>query len=176
MMANQRRAIIGNNCDISMRLATRIMYQRITSTGVAIIAMLLGVLTAASPAHATQTAEDGTINRGIVVSIPEETDNLTMELSLPSKTIFSISLRENPSTGYSWYHSAATGSGRAVKYLGTDYIEDPNREELTGVGGTRYFRFKTAYSGKMTTITFKYDPPGTQDEPAKTIILRITVQ
>jgi inhibitor of cysteine peptidase len=64
--------------------------------------------------------------------------------------IFTITLRSNPSTGYSWeprYDHAA------LSLTDSAFISDPNPHNLVGVPGSQVFTFQGLAKG-TTTITF----------------------
>ncbi len=74
---------------------------------------------------------------------------------------FSISLRENPSTGYVW--SVVPGS-RALGMPSSKFVSDAHQPGMTGVGGVRSFTWKTspmigANSGTVIPVELTHKRP-----------------
>jgi predicted secreted protein len=133
-----------------------------------------GVATAHAPAAQPPATSDPSENRGVVVDIPRDAPaTVHLARGFATKTIFSVSLYENPSTGYSWSQSVSDGATGPVTFLDTDYVQDPAAAGQVGVGGTRYFRYLVT-SGGSTTITFVYRRPWeTEVAPVRQVTLTI---
>ena len=98
-------------------------------------------------------------DRGVVVEIPRDAPStVSLSRGFAVGTIFSVSLYENLSTGYSWAQSVPAGSAGPVTLLDTDYVQDPAPPGWVGGGGTRYFRYRVTSPGNAT-ITFIYRRP-----------------
>ncbi len=65
---------------------------------------------------------------------------------------FVISLKSNPTTGYSWEE---TSDSTMVSLLNMDYKEDEADEDLVGVGGTEFFTYRALQTGE-TKIEMVY--------------------
>jgi len=98
-------------------------------------------------------------DRGVVVAISRDAPStVSLARGFAVTTIFSVSLYENLSTGYSWAQSVPAGSAGPVTLLDTDYVQDPAPPGWVGGGGTRYFRYRVTSAGD-TTVTFLYRRP-----------------
>ena len=75
---------------------------------------------------------------------------VTVKLDVGS--IFSVSLKSNPTTGYSWStvdkDMEDCGLLNVIQYLDQEYKENPNPRGLLGVGGVTKMRFKIIGAGK----------------------------
>ena len=83
------------------------------------------------------------------------TDNDIKSLSVKKCSIFSITLRSNPTTGYSW-KIAKISSPLIVKNLSSEYL--PDNTGLTGSGGREIWKFKALKCGNAS-IEFVYQRP-----------------
>lgn len=112
--------------------------------------------------------------RGLVIDVPRDAP-VTVDLvrAFRSGTVFSIALYENGSTGYLWSSSLSTGSEQVVTFLDTDLVRDPAPPNMTGVGGTRYFRFQAQHSGRAV-ITLLYQRSW-EPEPIRRVTLTVDV-
>ncbi len=68
--------------------------------------------------------------------------------------IFDVTLKSNPTTGYSWKWIKNQTSKKADSVSQT-YIQDKIEQELTGVGGNEIWKFKAIKSG-IDTLKFEY--------------------
>jgi inhibitor of cysteine peptidase len=68
---------------------------------------------------------------------------------------FTITLRTNPSTGYSWQPQF---DRTALSLISSVFISDPNPHHLVGVSGSQVFTFQGLAKG-ATTITFNNISP-----------------
>ncbi len=64
-----------------------------------------------------------------------------------------ISLKENPTTGYTWLYKFLDETVAIVE--GDEYIQNENAENLIGVGGVHTFRISGLKPGN-TELTFRY--------------------
>ena len=83
-----------------------------------------------------ETAETG--------QVVTEADNGT-SISLKNGENFTLQLRENPSTGYSWQLNLSEG----LTILNDGYTQDPTPEEMVGVPGTHQWEIKAVISGSQ---------------------------
>jgi inhibitor of cysteine peptidase len=60
------------------------------------------------------------------------------------KDVLTVTLRENPTTGYVWSY---TIQGSGIETLDDAYKPDANNKNYTGVGGTHIFRFTGVSEG-----------------------------
>lgn len=85
-----------------------------------------------------------------VVSVPEHTDytadvnttNLTMKVN---QTV-SVSLTENPTTGFEWNATNSTG----LEIVNSTYNQDKAPEGMAGVGGVQTWILKAVETGNQT--------------------------
>lgn len=68
--------------------------------------------------------------------------------------IFEISLKSNPTTGYSWKWKKDATS-RLVDSVSAIYTQDKTAEGITGVGGNEVWKFKGKALG-VDTLTLEY--------------------
>jgi predicted secreted protein len=68
---------------------------------------------------------------------------------------FTITLRSNPSTGYTWQPQY---DHTALSLVGSVFISDPNPYHLVGVPGSQIFTFQGLAKG-TTTVTFRNVSP-----------------
>lgn len=65
---------------------------------------------------------------------------------------FIIALESNPTTGYTWEESS---DGSMLDLVSQDYEQDENEQEMVGVGGMEYFRYRALKQGN-TEISLVY--------------------
>lgn len=85
-----------------------------------------------------------------------------------------VSLDANPTTGYTWMMRI---DGDALELAGEDFQSGQSADEskaVVGSGGVQLFDFKGVNAGKAT-VTFDYERPWEDAEPAKTVVLQATV-
>jgi inhibitor of cysteine peptidase len=86
-----------------------------------------------------------------------------------------VSLKGNPTTGYSW--DLAGIDGQAVKLDGeVKYKEDPKLQGMVGVPGMFHAKFKAAKPGKAT-VKLQYRRPWEKDvKPVETYEVSFSVE
>jgi inhibitor of cysteine peptidase len=89
--------------------------------------------------------------------------------------LVTISLKGNPTTGYSWRTGKLDGT--AVEQAGEPkYTTDPHGQGMVGVGGTFLFKFNAAKVGK-TEVNLEYVRPWEKGtKPVKTFAATIEVE
>lgn len=106
---------------------------------------------------------------GINTRAPEKPEFL--EYSQDLKTV-TISLDENPSTGYSWVYAISDSS--IIKNDSDEFItSNAGRQIVTGAGGTRVLDFSGIKPGSAV-LTLKYERSWEQ-EPVRIITVKFTV-
>ena len=85
----------------------------------------------------------------------------TINLTVKNNSIFSITLRSNPTTGYSW-KIAKISPPLTVKNLSSEYL--PDNTVLAGSGGQEVWKFKALKCGN-TSVTFSYQRPWEKNIP-----------
>lgn len=89
-----------------------------------------------------------------------------------SKTEVTFSVSENPSTGYQWTYNIVNEN--VAKVINDKYINTAP-DDVVGAAGTRSLTFRGVESG-TTRIVLKYERPWENNtEPARIIILYLTV-
>ena len=88
-----------------------------------------------------------------------------------SQTVVTVSLDENPSTGYAWQYAVADES--VVQNCGDTYSSDAPAG-IAGAGGIRALSFLGLQAG-TTTVTFTYLRAWETDPPIRTVVVEITV-
>ena len=79
--------------------------------------------------------------------------------------LVAISLKGNPTTGYSW--RTAKLDGKAIEQAGDPkYTTDPHPKGMVGVGGTFVFKFNAAKAGK-TAVNLEYVRPWEKRQEAR---------
>lgn len=86
------------------------------------------------------------------------------------KTEVTVTLSENPSTGYSWRFEVK--DFKKVVTINDDYISNSNNN-LVGAAGSRVITFKGVSEGE-TEIEFNYKR-GWEDDVVRTVIINVTV-
>lgn len=88
---------------------------------------------------------------------------------------FSLRLRSNPTTGYSWKLSSMDKS--ILELIENKFIKEENKKQKTvGSGGTDFFFFKAVGAGK-TKLKIDYVRPWEKfAKPAKTFNLEVRVE
>lgn len=79
---------------------------------------------------------------------------------------FEISLKANPTTGYSWKW-IKDGASKLVDSVSADYTQDKAAEGMTGVGGNEIWKFKGKKTG-VDTLTLEYCRPWEQNSSVET--------
>ena len=85
--------------------------------------LLLLILMLCIPVTASKTERENTINKG---------------------DIYTVTLNENPSTGYTWYVTCSDGFEELSEKL------IPSTSHLLGAAGTRELKFQAVNTGKQT--------------------------
>ena len=87
------------------------------------------------------------------------------------QTVVTVSLDENPSTGYAWQYVIADES--IVQNCGDTYSSDAPAG-IGGAGGIRALSFLGMQTG-TTTVTFTYLRSWETNPPIRTVVVEITV-
>lgn len=87
-----------------------------------------------------------------------------------SKTIVTVSLDENPSTGYGWQYAA---SEDGIVQLTDDEYHSDAPAGIVGAGGIRALSFAGMKEGTVT-LTFTYLRPW-EGDPIRTVVIEVTV-
>ena len=89
-----------------------------------------------------------------------------------SKTTVSVTLTENPSTGYQWSFNIIN---EKVAYLSADRYVNTAPEGVAGAAGTRILTFRGIKEG-TTKIVLSYERPFEENpEPIRVITIMLTV-
>src|SRR4030042_1650548 len=84
---------------------------------------------------------------------------------------FSVVLDSNQTTGYQW---EAKFDESFIKLVGSNYMQNPQTENIVGSGGTQNFEFSALKSGE-TEMTFYYVRPWEKDNPAETKTYKVII-
>ena len=99
--------------------------------------------------------------------------NKKADIEIRKNEIFNISLKSNPSTGYSWKWIKEQSS-KIIDSVSLTYIQDKTAINKVGVGGDEVWKFKGKKIG-IDTLTFEYcrswEPKSTVE--TKKIIVKI---
>jgi inhibitor of cysteine peptidase len=91
-------------------------------------------------------------------------DNGTKSLSVKRGAVFTITLRSNPTTGYSWKISKISDP-LVIKSISSKYIPDKTDHGICGSGGREIWKFKANKCGKAF-IEFSYQRPWEKNVPS----------
>ncbi len=86
------------------------------------------------------------------VEAKDSAENIT--LSIGEST--SISLKENPTTGYSWQFFLTPENQNVISDISENYIAPNNG--LAGAGGIKEYKFKAANAGQLTIDAYYFRP------------------
>ena len=86
-------------------------------------------------------------------------------------TVVTVSLEENPTTGYAWQYAIADEA--VVQNCGDTYASDAPAG-VVGAGGVRALSFLGLKEG-TTTVTFTYLRAWETNPPIRTVVVEITV-
>lgn len=97
-----------------------------------------------------------------MVTLTDTDDGKTEDIA--QNTRFAIQLRENPTTGFGWNASVSSG----LEIQSSDYQQDPAREGMVGVGGTRTWVIIAKDTGmqKFSAVYLRSWEPITGNETA----------
>jgi len=101
-----------------------------------------------SPTAPTQTSQTMPMTKTANVTPAES-------IAVAQGRNFTITLRSNPSTGYSWQPQF---DHTALSLVNSVFISDPNPYHLVGVPGSQVFTFQGLAKG-TTTVTFQNVSP-----------------
>lgn len=76
------------------------------------------------------------------------------DYELSKNETFEVTLKSNPSTGYSWKWIKNNAS-KKVDSVGSIYVQDKSAPGMTGVGGNEIWKFKGIQTG-VDTLKFEY--------------------
>lgn len=99
------------------------------------------------------SADNNTASFEPVTSVYTEDNNTSTIRALKGDTLV-ISLKENPTTGYSWNVSASPG----LSLVDDEYVQDPAAEGAVGAGGVHNWTFEVAEEG-IQNISAVYKRP-----------------
>ncbi|MDQ1295448.1 MAG: inhibitor of cysteine peptidase [Actinomycetota bacterium] len=146
---------------VTAALAAAFLATTLTGTAgaVPVSAGVGAVRPAAAPTSTTPAPTVPSKDRGVLVEVPHNTAaSVALSRCFHVGTVFSVSLSENPSTGYGWSQSLPAAGSGPLTLLDSDYVQDPAPSGMVGVGGTRYFRYRVTAPG-TTDVTFAYRRP-----------------
>lgn len=95
---------------------------------------------------------------------------------------FSISVKGNPTTGYSWFLDHPENLNKRLliplnldKYNSGEFVSNPHPAGMVGVGGTFIFKFRAVRRG-LARFKLIYKRPWLPNNPARvvTVTIRIT--
>jgi inhibitor of cysteine peptidase len=117
----------------------------------------------------------------LTISCKSYKKNTTQTLPIDAQKIsvtvgnqFEISLKSNPTTGYSWEFVEPVDE-RFLNLIDETYVQNPAPEEMVGVGGKKTWTF-TALEPGSTTIELIYKRPWLkEDETAKKCLITVTI-
>jgi inhibitor of cysteine peptidase len=95
-------------------------------------------------------------------------------LTIKEGDIFSIKLRGNPTTGYSWQLSSADKS--ILNLIEKKFIPEKKKKNIVGSGGTDIFIFEAVGSGKTDLKLIYARSWEKYAKPAKTFNLKVMVE
>ena len=110
----------------------------------------------------------------IIASAACAKDKDIESLSVKSGSLFTITLRCNPTTGYSWKIAKISGAS-VIKEVSSVYL--PDNTGLTGSGGRQIWKLKALKCGSAS-IEFAYQRPWEKDVPPvekKKYLVKITM-
>ena len=80
--------------------------------------------------------------------------NINADFEVNKNQVFEISLKSNPSTGYSWKWMKDKSSS-VIDSINSTYVATKVKEEIVGSGGNEIWKFKANESG-IDTLKFEY--------------------
>ena len=80
--------------------------------------------------------------------------NINADYEVNKNQVFEISLKSNPSTGYSWKWMKDKSSS-VIDSINSTYVATKVKEEIVGSGGNEIWKFKANESG-IDTLKFEY--------------------
>ncbi len=86
---------------------------------------------------------------------------------------FTITLEENPSTGYAW--TVDISDKTVVSLENEEYRQEPGSEDIAGAGGLKVLTFKGLKKG-TAAITLVYERGFEEGSATDTLIYNITVK
>ena len=103
-------------------------------------------------------------------SLKLDEGNSGSDVTLRAGQTFTVSLKGNPTTGYTW--EVVECDEQVLKLAGEDYTSSSDR---IGAGGTQTFTFTSSKPG-TTTLKLVYRRPWEKDaEPLRTFIANVRV-
>jgi predicted secreted protein len=131
----------------------------VLAASVALGGALVGVQPAVASAASPTLVSAAAVGSELVIQVPRDSSAAVhLGVVVPAGAVFSVALFENPSTGYAWVRFPAGDSGPTVTFLDTSYVQDPAPPNMTGVGGTRSFRYQAGGPG-AAVIGMSYRRP-----------------
>ncbi len=99
--------------------------------------------------------------------------NIKADYEVNKNQTFEISLKSNPTTGYSWKWIKVQPS-KIVDSISSIYIQDKAEPNMVGVGGNEIWKFKGKETG-IDTLKFEYQQPWQPNSTVETkkIIIKI---
>jgi len=111
--------------------------------------VMIGIMAVAGVISFADAATPMLISEKLVPTLYEESKT-NFEVNV-NENEFTITIKENPTTGYIWEHKIIDEN--SIEYVSDNYIEPDTN--LIGAGGKREFTFKTLKSS-LTLIEFNY--------------------
>jgi predicted secreted protein len=85
--------------------------------------------------------------------------------------VITVSLAENPSTGYRWDGTLTTG----LQLLRKEYVPDDTSGQQVGSGGTRVWTMQVEAPGEQRFFA-SYNPPGTSNAEPERFMLTLQTE
>jgi predicted secreted protein len=102
-------------------------------------------------------------------------------ISAKMGSTFTIKIRGNPTTGYSWFLENRTNLNTSLiqalnlsEHGSADYVTDPSEPGMVGVGGYYYFRFSALAAGDAQLV-FVHKRPW-ETSPLKTVTVNVSIK
>ena len=135
-----------------------------------ILLLSAAVLSAApKPQPPAPPAKNAQASRFQPLELP---DGAVLTLAVDNSKPFTIPLRENPSTGFSW--QIEIGNPEALAAVSAEYVAG-GRPGMCGAPGMRLFTFKGNGHGGSSTIRFRYRRPWEKDTPPATTLTFVVI-
>ena len=138
----------------------------------AIAAFMLGGCERPPPGGTVSHAEGKPVGQGLGSTTQLDAGDDGSTVTVPASARFTVSLRSNPTTGYSW--AIVDLNTSIVENTDHQYVQDAAPPGMVGVGGTETWEF-TGCSAGTTTLRLEYRRPWEDKEEADSFEVTVTV-
>jgi len=124
-----------------------------------------------SAAVAADVPEEEVANTNDEINVSFSQDGGDESIVVKDGQLINVKLQGNPTTGYRWVLQNSNDLKGIVQLNeGDEYVQNPARKGMLGVGGTFVFKFQVNDANELPTLNFEYKRGNSPRSTAKVVI------